>query len=166
MNRWLSRSSSSCSQPGPPTATWTAFARRLVHERLAACVNVLAPMTSIYRWQGNVEQATERQVLIKTTRASLGALRARVHELHPYDVPGVPRVVRADGSDTYSALDPPNPFTPEAPEDQDLSDCLSQVVDQILRILDPGRDPDETVGQTDRGAPLGRHRRMRHRRRM
>ena len=87
--------------------TWPAdrdvdgFARRLVHDQLAACVNVLAPMTSIYRWQGNVEEATERQVIIKTTRSSLGALRARVHELHPYDLPEFLVLSVSDGGDAY-----------------------------------------------------------------
>ena len=51
-----------------------ALATTLVGERLAACVNVLAPMTSFYRWQGNVERDEERQVIIKTTRAVLDRL--------------------------------------------------------------------------------------------
>ena len=84
-----------------PNGDADAFARRLVHDQLAACVNVLAPMMSIYRWQGNVEETTERQVLIKTTRACLGALRARVDELHPYDVPEFLVLPIVDGGDTY-----------------------------------------------------------------
>jgi periplasmic divalent cation tolerance protein len=64
-----------------------AFAKTLVDERLAACVSVLAPMLSTYRWQGIVETAAERQVLIKTKAASVAALERRVQELHPYDVP-------------------------------------------------------------------------------
>ena len=64
-----------------------AFARTLVEERLAACVSVLPPMQSTYRWQGTVETATERQVLIKTKAALVAALEARVLELHPYEVP-------------------------------------------------------------------------------
>lgn len=64
-----------------------AFARALVGERLAACVSVLPPMQSIYRWNGEVETATERQVLIKTRAAHVAALERRVQELHPYDVP-------------------------------------------------------------------------------
>jgi len=64
-----------------------SFATQLVEERLAACVNVLPAMRSIYRWQGAVEKADERQVVIKTTDARLDELRARLKTLHPYDVP-------------------------------------------------------------------------------
>jgi len=64
-----------------------AFARTLVGERLAACVSVLPAMQSTYRWKGDIETASERQVLIKTKAAHVAALERRVHELHPYDVP-------------------------------------------------------------------------------
>ena len=63
------------------------FALQLVEERLAACVNILPPMRSVYRWKNTVEQANERQVVIKTTRARLTALEGRLRTLHPYDVP-------------------------------------------------------------------------------
>ena len=63
------------------------LAATLVEERLAACVNILPPMRSIYRWQGKVERADERQLLIKTGPGRLRALEKRVKELHPYDVP-------------------------------------------------------------------------------
>jgi periplasmic divalent cation tolerance protein len=64
-----------------------AIARALVDERLAACVNALPPMTSIYRWQGDVAVEAERQLIIKTLRRQVPALEKRLHELHPYDVP-------------------------------------------------------------------------------
>jgi periplasmic divalent cation tolerance protein len=64
-----------------------ALARTLVEERLAACVNVLPAMTSIYRWKGSVEQEREQQLLIKTTAGRIEALAARLRELHPYEVP-------------------------------------------------------------------------------
>ena len=64
-----------------------ALARTLVEERLAACVNVLPAMMSIYRWKGNVEQEREQQLLIKTTSERVAALQARLRELHPYDLP-------------------------------------------------------------------------------
>jgi len=64
-----------------------ALARTLVEERLAACVNVLPAMTSIYRWKGNVEQDREQQLLIKTTVERVDALEARLRQLHPYELP-------------------------------------------------------------------------------
>jgi periplasmic divalent cation tolerance protein len=67
----------------------TAFARTLVDERLVACVNVLPPMDSTYRWQGAVEQASERQVIMKTTSARANELKNRIVALHPYDVPEI-----------------------------------------------------------------------------
>jgi periplasmic divalent cation tolerance protein len=63
------------------------LAATLVEERLAACVNILPPMRSVYRWQGKVETADERQLLIKTSPGRMRALEKRVKELHPYEVP-------------------------------------------------------------------------------
>ena len=80
-----------------------AFARTLVEERLAACVNVIGPVTSIYRWNGKVEQDAEQQLVIKTTIARLEALEARVKALHPYDVPEFLVLRTAGGSDAYLA---------------------------------------------------------------
>jgi periplasmic divalent cation tolerance protein len=77
------------------------LARTFVTERLAACVNVLPPMTSIYRWEGSVEQASERQLVIKTTRASVERLKSRLGELHPYDVPEIIVVAIGDGGERY-----------------------------------------------------------------
>ena len=64
-----------------------AIARSLVDERLAACVNVHAPMMSFYRWKGSMERDAERQLVIKTTRGRVSQLRARLRELHPYELP-------------------------------------------------------------------------------
>ena len=64
-----------------------ALGRTLVEEGLAACVNVLPPMTSIYRWKGRVEEETERQLVMKTTAARVEALEKRLRELHPYELP-------------------------------------------------------------------------------
>jgi periplasmic divalent cation tolerance protein len=63
------------------------LAEALVDRRLAACVNVIGPIQSIYRWQGAIEQAEERQLVIKTTAGRVAALEARLGELHPYEVP-------------------------------------------------------------------------------
>lgn len=79
----------------------SALAKALVAERLAACVNILPPMTSIYRWQGAVETVGERQLLIKTTAAKVGALRERVTALHSYDVPEFLVLPVAGGSHDY-----------------------------------------------------------------
>ena len=64
-----------------------ALARTLVAERLAACVNLLPEMQSIYQWKGELTADGERQLIIKTTVARLDALTTRLHELHPYEVP-------------------------------------------------------------------------------
>lgn len=69
------------------SADAAAFAATLVGEELAACVNVLPPMLSVYRWEGAVTRDAERQVVIKTTRGALSRLEARVRALHPYDLP-------------------------------------------------------------------------------
>ncbi len=78
-----------------------AIARALVGERLAACVNVLAPMTSVYRWQGALEQDTERQLIIKTTSDHATAVQARLRELHSYELPECLVLKVSDGSAAY-----------------------------------------------------------------
>lgn len=79
----------------------TPLATTLVNEHLAACVNVLPPMRSIYRWQGSVEEATEHQLVIKTRAERVEAVKARLTALHPYEVPEVLVVTVADGADAY-----------------------------------------------------------------
>ena len=85
----------------PVDADSPGFARSLVEERLAACVNLLAPMESVYRWEGNIEQETERQVVIKTSRDRVAMLWDRIRELHPYDVPEFLVLPIVDGNDAY-----------------------------------------------------------------
>ena len=61
--------------------------RAVVEERLAACINILPPIRSIYRWKGAIEEANEVAAILKTTAASADALITRVAALHSYDVP-------------------------------------------------------------------------------
>jgi periplasmic divalent cation tolerance protein len=63
------------------------LARVLVERHLAACVNLVPNLTSIYRWQGQIKQDSEVLLLIKTSSDSLPALEAAVRELHSYDLP-------------------------------------------------------------------------------
>ena len=65
------------------------LARELVHLRLAACVNVLSPATSVYRWEGAIERATEHPILIKSTADRYPALEAAIRERHPYTLPEI-----------------------------------------------------------------------------
>ena len=78
-----------------------SFAKGLVGPGVAACVSILPPMRSIYRWEGDVQQEQECQVLIKTTSAAVPALWQRVRDLHPYDVPEFIVLPVADGSNAY-----------------------------------------------------------------
>jgi periplasmic divalent cation tolerance protein len=79
-----------------------AIARTLIEERLAACVNILPPMTSIYRWQGKVEQDREQQLVIKTASDRVADLQTRLRQLHPYELPEF-LVLDATGSEAYLA---------------------------------------------------------------
>lgn len=85
--------------PSPEKAA--EIARTLVEERLAACGNVLPALRSIYRWEGRVQDDAEALLLLKTTRGRFEALRDRVIQLHPYQVPEVVAVPAAAGSQPY-----------------------------------------------------------------
>jgi len=87
----------------PADADAAAFAEALVRERLAACVSITEPMTSIYTWQGAVERAGERQLLLKTVRGRLPLLKARLASLHPYEVPELIVLPAVDGGEAYLA---------------------------------------------------------------
>jgi len=73
----------------PDLETARGLARALVEERLAACVNLLPGLRSIYRWQGAIEEEEEILLVLKTRKGIAPQLEARVAELHPYDVPEV-----------------------------------------------------------------------------
>jgi periplasmic divalent cation tolerance protein len=75
----------------------------LVGERLAACVNVLPAMTSIYRWKGSVERDVEHQLVIKTTADRAAAVEVRIRQLHTYELPELVVVTAGGGSAAYLA---------------------------------------------------------------
>ncbi|MEO5894780.1 MAG: divalent-cation tolerance protein CutA [Vicinamibacterales bacterium] len=85
----------------PGDADAVVFGRTLVGERLAACVSVLAPVTSIYSWEGAIAEEQERQLIVKTSREGVAALWKRVRDLHPYDVPEFIVLPIVDGNDAY-----------------------------------------------------------------
>jgi periplasmic divalent cation tolerance protein len=73
----------------PDSGSAFNLARKLVTLRLAACANVLSPVTSFYRWEGRDEQATEYPVLIKSTRDRYAELESAIRARHPYSVPEI-----------------------------------------------------------------------------
>ena len=85
----------------PDNDSASRIAEALVGERLAACVNLLPAIDSVYRWQGAIERASEVQLIIKTVESRLNALTARIHALHPYDLPEVIAIEAAGGSPAY-----------------------------------------------------------------
>jgi periplasmic divalent cation tolerance protein len=93
------------------------LARTLVEERLAACVNVLAPMRSVYRWRGMVESEAEQQLIVKTRRSLVPGLTARLTTLHPYELPEILVLDVAQGSDAYLAWVRENTGPDPAPTD-------------------------------------------------
>jgi periplasmic divalent cation tolerance protein len=73
----------------PDRASAERIAETLVIEHVAACVNVLAECTSIYRWEGKLEHASEVPLLIKTTRAAYPKLEEALRKLHPHELPEI-----------------------------------------------------------------------------
>jgi len=71
------------------STTAREIARRLVEERLAACVQILPPMTAVYSWEGRIEEASESLLLIKTVRSAYPALETRLRQIHPYQTPEI-----------------------------------------------------------------------------
>jgi periplasmic divalent cation tolerance protein len=72
-----------------PAEVAVRIARRVVELRLAACVNVIAGVTSVYRWEGAIQEERESTLLLKTRMARVEELTAAIREMHPYDVPEV-----------------------------------------------------------------------------
>ncbi len=87
-----------CSCPASHAAE---LARTLVSEGLAACVNIVAGVQSVYRWQGEVRQDNENLLIIKAARSRYPALQTRLLELHPYELPEILAVPVRDGLPGY-----------------------------------------------------------------
>ncbi|MCX7802037.1 MAG: divalent-cation tolerance protein CutA [Meiothermus ruber] len=85
----------------PDLETARRIAHTVVHEELAACVNLLPGLTSVYRWQGQVEESSELLLIIKTRQERYPALEARIQALHPYQVPEVIALSIERGSVSY-----------------------------------------------------------------
>lgn len=85
----------------PDAAAARQLARRLVDDRLAACVSVLPACTSVYRWQGAVETAAEVPLLIKTTAGCYAALESAIRAAHPYELPEIVAVPVQRGLPAY-----------------------------------------------------------------
>ena len=87
----------------PAEADADALARKLVAERLAACVSVQGPVRSVYRWKGAVESDAEQLLCIKTTAHRVEDLRRRLGDLHPYEVPEIIVLPIVEGNPAYLA---------------------------------------------------------------
>jgi periplasmic divalent cation tolerance protein len=87
----------------PDAESARALATTLVEQRVAACVNVLAPCQSIYRWEGKVEEAEEVTLLIKTSAARYAALEEAIRAYHPYELPEIVAVRIEKGLPDYLA---------------------------------------------------------------
>lgn len=87
----------------PDRATAERIADTLVTEGMAACINILAPCTSVYRWEGKLNHTDEVPLLIKTTRAAYPRLQNRLQELHPYELPELIAVPVTNGLPAYLA---------------------------------------------------------------
>ena len=85
----------------PDRAAAERLAEAVLRARAAACVSILAPCHSVYRWKGAIERAEEVPVLLKTTAAAYGALEAVVREHHPYELPEIIAVPVERGLPAY-----------------------------------------------------------------
>ncbi len=86
----------------PDRETAEKIAETLVTEKLAACANIFAPISSIYRWRGAIERADEVPLLLKTRAGLFESLSVRVNELHPYEVPSIVATELAIVEDAYA----------------------------------------------------------------
>lgn len=88
-----------CTCPNQESAE--QIAQRLISDRLAACVNILPGVSSVYEWQGQIETAQEHLLLIKSPKARYAAIEAAIKALHPYELPEIIAVAIESGSAEY-----------------------------------------------------------------
>jgi periplasmic divalent cation tolerance protein len=88
-----------CTCPDMPSAQ--RIAQHLITEKLAACVNILPGVHSVYEWQGQIESAQEHLLLIKSPQQHYAAIEAAIKQLHPYQLPEIVAVSIERGSDEY-----------------------------------------------------------------
>ena len=103
-----------CTTPDRDTAE--LIANTLVADRLAACVNILPDVTSVYRWEDSVEHSDELLLVIKTSRSVWPVLEAQIQALHPYELPEIVSVPIRTGEAEYlqwleNSITPPPPNT-------------------------------------------------------
>jgi periplasmic divalent cation tolerance protein len=77
------------------------LALQLVEQRLAACVNIVGPVQSVYRWQGKIERADEYLLIVKTTAEQASRVETAFKEMHPYDLPEHLELSVEGGSEAY-----------------------------------------------------------------
>jgi len=85
----------------PDAETGASLARTIVDEKLAACVNLVPGIRSIYSWKGEIQDEGEVLLLVKTRESRFGALRERLASLHPYDVPEIVALPASDCHGPY-----------------------------------------------------------------
>lgn len=85
----------------PDAGTANAIARHLVTAKLAACINILPSVTSIYEWQGKIETAQEQLLLIKSCQSHYAMIEAEIKRLHPYELPEVIAITIERGLPDY-----------------------------------------------------------------
>ncbi len=85
----------------PDTTTAEQIALHLLNAKLAACINILPTVTSLYVWQGHIETAHEQLLLIKTTAAQYAAIENQIKQLHPYQIPEIIAVSLENGLPDY-----------------------------------------------------------------
>ena len=85
----------------PDNTSARQLAQTLLSEKLAACVNLIPQVTSLYYWQGKMEESQEVQLVIKSRRTLFGVLQQRIQTLHPYEVPEILAMPVLNGSPAY-----------------------------------------------------------------